>query len=382
MSFLCQVEKPILEEALTTVARAVNPRSPLPILSHVLLELHEQTSTLKLEATDLDLGHRISVPAQLGLDSAGAICVPAKLFADILGKLPAAPVDLSVSDNARLVIKCGRSRFEVAVLPAEEFPTWPLPGGKPEINIPQETWKTLVAHVKNAVAPTDESRAVMSGIMVEIAEDALVMVATDGRRLAFAKHTLPDALNQQTSEVVPGRAMTELARACCSKEDHLEVRLEENHLWALVGGQQTFCRLLAGRFPEYKRVIPDEFQRQARVGREALLAGLRRMLIVAQERESPGLVVFDFEGERLLLSANTPDLGLGTEEIPIVYEGADLRIAFNGKYFADALTVLACEEVVIDLQDDTRSAVVREHGETSFLHVVMPVRLKEATEEP
>lgn len=109
-------------------------------------------------------------------------------------------------------------------------------------------------------------------------------------------------------------------------------------------------------------------------------ADAARWLEVAQEKQSPNLIVFDFSPEKLTLSANTPDVGLGTEEIPCVYEGRDLRIAFNGKYVLNALQGLACEEVQLDLQDDTRSAMVREYGESNFLHVLMPVRLQHVQE--
>lgn len=375
---IAEVEKPLLEEAWAQVARAINSRSPLPILSHVLVGF--QGDTLRLFATDLDLGLRRAIPAQISEEC--EIAVPGKLFGDILSKLPSAPITFEREQEGQLVIKCGRSRFVVQTLPGEEFPAWPESKAYPDINLPQDTFRKMVGHVSRAVAPTDESRAVMTGVLVEIDGDQLVTVSTDGRRLAFAQHILPDGLNQQTQAIIPGKAIAEVARTCTDKDGMLRVRLGEGQLWAAgSSGVEVNARLLEGRFPDWKRVIPDEFQRVCRISRDALASGLKRMLIVAQERQSPGLIVFDLAGERLELAANTPDLGYGVEEIPCVYDGTPLKIAFNGKYVLDALQALACEEVVLDLQDDTRSAVLREWEQESFLHVLMPVRLREAVPE-
>lgn len=372
-----QIEKPIFEEALGIVSKGVNPRSPLPILSHVLLET--SGDHLRVRATDLDLDLRLTVPAIVAIS--GAVCVPCALLREIVGKLPGVPITLTTEDEGRILLTCGRSKFTVSTLPAEEYPAWQQRPGEAEINIPQQVFRDMVGHTIKATATSDESRAVMTGVLVEIEGDQLVMVATDGRRLAFARHALPDGLNQQETCIVPGRAMTELARACTDKEGLMDLRLAHERLWATVRNLEVGCRLLCGQFPEYRRVIPREFLRTCRVGREALMAGLRRIVVMAQERAAPGLVCFDFDNVRVQLSSNTPGVGMGVEEIPVVFEGQPLRIAFNGKYVLDALGPLGVEEVEFALQDDTRSAVLRELGGEAFLHVLMPVRLREVVVE-
>jgi len=373
-----ECEKPILEEGLQTVARAINPRSPLPILSHILMEA--RGDQLTLTATDLDLGVCLRIPATIAVE--GALACPAKLLLEIVSKLPGAPVSLQATEG-RVQILCGRSKFEITTLPAEEFPSLPSGERYPEVALPQKEFRAMVKKVGIATAATDESRAVMTGILTQLEGDQLIMVATDGRRLAFAEHRMPNALDVQAQVIVPGRAMQELARIAGDHEEPLQLRLADNQMFCTLRNVSMHCRLLEGHFPDYRRVMPTEFQRTCRVGREALLAGLRRMLVVAQERQSPNLIVLDLATERLLLSANTPDLGLGQEEVPIIFTGQDLRIAFNGKYMLDLLTVLDCDEMEMDLQDDTRSAVLRPQGETDFRYVLMPVRLREAlAEEP
>lgn len=382
--FALEVEKPALDEALQTAGRAVNPRSPLPILSHLLLRA--EGNTLTVTATDLDLGVTVAIPAKVA--TAGSLAVPAKLLGEIVTKLPAAPVALHV-DGSRLKVACGRSKFEIGTLPAEEYPSLPSGERFPEIALPQKEFRSMARRVGVATAATDESRAVMTGIRVVFSGDMLVMVATDGRRLAVCEHQLPAAtqltraLSDETGEqavIVPGKAMAEFVRQ--SGEEDLCLRLGESQLFATVRNVAMHCRLLEGNFPDYRRVLPTEFERTCRVGREALLAALKRMLVVAQERQSPNLIVLDLADEQLVMSANTPDLGLGQEELAVIYEGAPLRIAFNGRYMQDMLAVLDGEEVLLELQDDTRSAVLREYGQADFRYVLMPVRLREPVEEP
>lgn len=366
-------EKQTLLEAFETVSRAISPRSPLPILSHVLLEASD--TALRLTATDLDLSIHLSTPCNTV--QTGSLCLPAALLKDIIGKLPSGQVGLHAEQEGRITLLAGRSKFVVTTLPAEEFPTLPQATGN-QLDLPQKALKEAIRLVLPAVAKSDESRAVMTGAQVELDGGHLVLCATDGRRLAWARAEASTVDKQVV--IVPGRALQELARACADTEDPIALRLEHNHLWVAVRNLSMHCRLLEGLFPDYKRVLPTEFLRFARVGREALSAGLKRVLIVAQERASPNLVCLDFDDGRLLLSTNTPDMGFATEEIPCNYEGAPLRIAFNGRYVLDGLAVLSCEEVVFDLQDDTRSAVLHE-GDPHFRYVLMPVRLREAIPE-
>lgn len=368
-----QTEKALLQEALETVSRAVNSRSPLPILSHVLLVATE--TALHLTATDLDMGLRVTIPCHTV--HTGSVCLPAALLKEIVGKLPSGLVGLHAEQEGRITLLSGRSKFVVTTLPAEEFPTLPESNAA-RIDLPQKALKDAIRGVMPAVAKSDESRAVMTGVRVELEGGHLVLVATDGRRLAWTRYEVSTDEGQVV--IVPGRALTEVARACTDTEDPIALRLQDNQLFVAVRNLEMHCRLLEGVFPDWKRVLPTEFQRFCRVGREALKAGLQRVLVVAQERQSPNLVVLDFAEDRLLLSTNTPDMGFATEEMPCVLDGPPLKIAFNGRYVLDSLAVLSCEEVHLDLQDDTRSAVLHE-GDPNLRHVLMPVRLREAVPE-
>lgn len=372
-----ECEKNHLVQALGTVSRAINPRSPLPILSHVLFQ--SQGDTLSCTATDLDFGVVIQVPAS-SIDS-GSVACPAKLLGEIVGRLPGAPVRLKAQNDGRLHIHCGRSKFEISTLPAEEFPGIPQLGDQAQVGISQKLFKSAIRRVAFATASGEESRAVMTGVYTHIDGSQMTLVATDGRRMAYQELAVENPDGLQVQAIVPGRAMQELSRLLGDSDESVFFSLAQGQFYCSLGHVSMHSRLLEGVFPDYRRVLPQSFQRFARVGRESFQSALQRMLVVAQEKQSPNLIVIDFDSDTMVLSANTPDVGVATEEVAVVYEGEPLKIAFNGKYVVDALGVLDCEEIEIDLQDDTRSGVIRPYSEQSYKYVVMPVRLREVVEE-
>lgn len=368
-----KIEKAQLEEGLQVASRAIHGRSPLPILSHVLLKASHET--LELTATDLDLGLQTRLPAEV--EQPGSLTCPARLMSEIVAKLPAGPVELHLVQEGLLAIRSRRSEFHVSTLPAEEFPSLPSAEEAPSVSINQGLLKTMVRRVAVAAASQEETRAVMTGLLTILKPDSITLVGTDGRRLACMRRELPRDDNRDTQAVIPARALLELVRVLSNEEEEVGLAFTPGQVFFHLPTTSMHCRLLEGTFPDFEKVIPKEFQRNCRVGRDALLEGMKRMLIVAQEKQSPHLVRLDFGSERLRISANTPDLGSGKEEIPVVLEGDELTIAFNGRYIVDGLTVLETEELEFNLQDETRSAVLRPYGESGFDYVLMPVRLRE-----
>ncbi len=372
-------EKKVFEEAVGIASRAINNRSPLPILGHILIQAEEET--INLTATDLELGMKIRIAGQVS--QAGAVTCPAKLMQEIVNKLPAGTIELELDKNQKLTLTCQKSRFEISSLPAEEFPSLASHEASAEFQLPQQVFKKMIRQVGVAAAsPNDESRAVMTGVLTSVSESMLTMVATDGRRLACSRQQLEDLATEQSLEVIiPARAMQEVSRLLGDEEKPLGVIVSEGQVFFQLDSIELHCRLLEGSFPDYRKVVPNDFQRYCRLGREVFLAALRRMLIMAQEKRSPHLVRLKFSGDNLELSSNTPDLGSGNEQLEVVYEGDDLLIAFNGRYLADVLTVLDEPEVNFKLQDETRSAVIQPLGDETFDYVVMPVKLRDPIEE-
>jgi DNA polymerase-3 subunit beta len=377
MQLTCEKKK--FEDAVNACARAINPRSPLPILSHLLLEA--SAGQVKLTATDLDVGLSVKLDAEI--QSEGSITCPARLMQEIVSKFPAGKVELHTLNEGRMLLSCGSSKFELSTLPAEEFPSLPDLDETSSAQLPQSSLKSAIKQVAVAAASSqDESRAVMTGIHLTLEEGSLTLVATDGRRLACSRKTVDVPLigEEKLSVVVPARALTELSRLIDSSET-VSLRVGKSQAFFKFDNYSLHCRLLEGRFPDYNKVVPTNFERTCRIGREEFIQSLKRMLVVAQEKRSPNLIRLRFEDDTLQLSANTPDLGSGDERLPVVYEGDVLTIGFNGKYLVDGLGVLESEEIQFDLQEETKSAVIRPLGDTSYDYVVMPVKLRDIAED-
>ena len=377
MQLTCEKKK--FEEAVNACARAINPRSPLPILSHLLLEAQGQQ--IKLTATDLDVGLSIELDAEI--EEPGSITCPARLLTDIVSKFPAGRVELKTISEGRMILSCGTSKFELATLPAEEFPNLPDLDETSSAQLPQASLKAAIKQVAVAAASSqDESRAVMTGIHVTLEDGFLTLVATDGRRLACVKKTVEVPLvgEEKLSIVVPARALIELSRLISQNGD-VSFKVGRSQAFFKFESHSLHCRLLEGRFPDHTKVVPRSFDRTCRIGRDDFIQGLKRMLVVAQEKRSPNLIRLRFDEDSLQLSANTPDLGSGSEKLSVVYEGGPLTIGFNGKYLVDGLGVLDSEEIQFDLQEETKSAVIRPLGDTSYDYVVMPVKLRDIAED-
>ena len=377
MQLTCEKRK--FEEAVTACARAINPRSPLPILSHLLIEAKGQQ--VKLTATDLDVGLSVMLDAEI--IEAGSITCPARLMQDIVSKFPAGVVELQTLAEGRMLLSCGQSKFELSTLPAEEFPNLPDIDETNSAQLPQSCLKTAIKQVAIAAASSqDESRAVMTGIHLTLEEGTLTLVATDGRRLACVRKSVEIPLigEESLSVVVPARALMELSRLI-ETDGSVSLQVGKSQAFFRFDNYSLHCRLLEGRFPDYTKVVPTEFVRTCRIGREDFVLALKRMLVVAQEKRSPNLIRLRFSEDSLQLSANTPDLGSGDEQLPVVFDGGALTIGFNGKYLIDGLLALDSEEIQFDLQEETKSAVIRPLGDSTYDYVVMPVKLRDVAED-
>jgi DNA polymerase III subunit beta len=377
MHLTCEKKK--FEEAVNACARAINPRSPLPILSHLLLEAHGDQ--VRLTATDLDVG--LSIELEANILENGSITCPARLMQDIVSKFPAGQVELNTLAEGRMQLSCGSSKFELSTLPAEEFPSLPDLDETSSAQLPQSSLKSAIKQVAVAAASSqDESRAVMTGIHLTLEKGSLNLVATDGRRLACVRKLVEVPLigEEKLSVVVPARALIELSRLI-NVDGNVSLRVGRSQAFFKFDNYSLHCRLLEGRFPDYTKVVPTQFIRTCRIGRDDFIQGLKRMLVVAQEKRSPNLIRLRFDGDTLQLSANTPDLGSGDEKLPVVYDGDPLTIGFNGKYLVDGLGVLESEEIQFDLQEETKSAVIRPLGDTTYDYVVMPVKLRDIAED-
>lgn len=368
------VDRKELESGILIASKAVNPKSPLPILSHVLVRA--ENSALHFSATDLEMVIECQVKAEV-LEP-GAFTAPARLLSEIVTQLPASDVHLELEKN-RLKVKAGGSTFHLNTLSHEEFPVLPQPEGDSTLVVSGDVFREMVRGVQFAVAPPEETRVVLTGILTQIEPDRAMLVTTDGRRLARVEKRF-DGSQVTTSykSIIPARAMGELQRLLGDNDVSLEITPSPGQAFFRFGNIQLVARLLEeGRFPDCDAIIPKSFSRTVYAHREQFLGAVRRALIMAQEKDSPRLLKLEIESDHMSIRSNTPDLGQACEELPIRLEGDPITIAFNGRYLLDCVSNATGEEVRFLLNDPLSMAMMKPVGADDLLYLIMPVRIKE-----
>jgi DNA polymerase-3 subunit beta len=368
------IDRKDLTFGLDAVSGAVSNKSPLPVLAHVLL--HAEGDKLRLGATDLSMAIEATVPAQVF--EPGACTVPAKVFMEIVKSL--AQVDVMLEEKGpRLNVATSQTTFNVNSLSAEEFPLLPEPEDPfASVTVPAELLRYMLGSVLFAVAPPEETRAALTGVLLELNGDIAQVTSTDGRRLARVTKLLDGAKMAKYVAIVPGDALRIILSLLAGYKEAVRVTPGKDQVFFTFGNVRVCARLLLeGTFPAADSIIPKSHVRTMTCHRPSFLSAVRRALIMAQEKESPRLVKLAITGENMTLTANTPDLGDAVDHVPVRLEGDPLTIAFNGRYLHDTLSNIAEDEVRFFFNDHLSMATVRPGDSADALYLVMPVRIKE-----
>jgi DNA polymerase III subunit beta len=354
-----------LVQALGVVSRAVSTRTSVQILSGILLERHE--SGLRVAATDMELSLRATLPAQLTGD--GSIVLPGKTFADIARLLPADEVSIEHKPSESVVhIVSGTASYTLNTYNPEDFPRLPELDAVTTFAVEREPLLETIGRVARA-ASRDESRPVLTGILVQFTGGTLVMAATDSYRLAV-KQTALEGTVPELEAIVPARALQELARIA-NTGDEVEVGVHENQVIFATSGVWLTTRRIDGQFPNYKQLLPEAFEYELTVPRLELLDVVRRAAVMIQ-RSTPLQIRFA-EGE-LTVIARTHEVGESKESMPIAFTGETLEMGFNADFLRDGLESLEGDDVRVKLISPLRPAVIQGEGD-DFTYLVMPIRL-------
>jgi DNA polymerase III subunit beta len=348
---------------LAVVARGVSTRTTVQILSGIRLEAGD--GTLTLSATDMELSLRTSLEAQV--EGPGTTVVPGRLLVEISRLLPEGEVELSAAEDGVLHLTCGSASYTLHTYAAEDFPRLPEIDAASLFSVEREAFLTTVTRVRKA-ASRDESRPVLTGILVRFEDGRLVMAATDSYRLAV-KET-PLAAGAEIEALVPARALEEVQRLAGSAEQ-LELGVLENQIVVELGGTTLTTRRIDGQFPNYKALLPEAFEHEVALPRDELLEVVRRTAVMAQ-RNSPLRLRFA-EGE-LTITARTPDVGEASESVPAPYSGEALEIGFNAEFLRDGVESIEGDEVRLKLISPLRPAVLQ-GADDDFTYLIMPIRL-------
>jgi DNA polymerase III subunit beta len=354
-----------LVQALGVVSRAVSTRTSVQILSGILLEA--ANGELKVAATDMELSLRATLPAQAEGD--GAIVLPGKTLADIVRLLPADAVEIEHKPAESVVhLTCGTASYTLHTFNPEDFPRLPELDAVTTFAVEREALLETITRVARA-ASRDESRPVLTGILVQFAGGKLVMAATDSYRLAVKETALEGSI-PELEAIVPGRALQELARIATTG-DEVEVGVQENQVVFSTNGIWLTTRRIDGQFPNYRQLLPESFEHELTLPRAELLEVVRRASVMIQ-RSTPLQLRFA-EGE-LTVVARTHEVGESKESMPAPFAGEPLEIGFNAEFLRDGLELIDSDDVRLKLISPLRPAVIHGEGD-DFTYLVMPIRL-------
>lgn len=353
---------------LQMVNNVVERRHTLPILSNILISV--KNNILSLTGTDLEV--EIVNSCDIENNEEGDTTLPARKLLDICKALPeGANIEILI-DEERATLKSGRSRFTLSTLSATEFPSIDALISPFEFNISQKILKKLIDQTQFCMAQQDV-RYYLNGLMLELSNNQIIAVATDGHRLAFCEAQVdlnPDDVRQV---IIPRKAINEISRLLEDSDDEIKISLSENHIRINFSNITFTSKLIDGKFPDYQQVIPQKGQNEVKSSRNNLHQAFNRTSVLSNEK---------YRGMRLQLSENelkatvhNPEQDEAEEVIEVNYSGDEFEIGFNVAYLLDALSAIKSEEVVMQLTDSNHSCLLFGTDDVNSKYVVMPMRL-------
>jgi len=366
------IERAALLTSLGHVQSVVERRNTIPILSHVQIEA--SGATVKFRATDLELSVVEETAAMV--ETAGMATAPAHTLYDIVRKLPdGADVELSLDqERRRLSLQAGRSRFALACLPNEDFPTIEDDDLPHRFTLPAGELRRLVERTRFAIS-TEETRYYLNGVYMHATDDGgmLRAVATDGHRLARFEIAAPAGAERLPGVIVPRKAIGEIHRLLGDGDRDVAVSVSDSKIRFNVGNTVLTSKLIDGSFPDYERVIPSGNDKQLEVDSKVFAGAVDRVSTISTEKSRA--VKLAMEGERLTLSANSPDAGSASEEIAVSYDAPAMEIGFNSRYLMEIAAQINGESARFELSDSSAPTIIRDPEDASSLYVLMPMRV-------
>ena len=367
MKFSC--EKSLLQAAINTASRAVSSKSSIPALEGLLLQAEYH---LTVSGYNMQTGIRTNVEADI--TEPGTLVLNARLFGDIIRKLPDDVLVFASDEKLNVRVTCGDSFFEIQGISADDYPELPEVEDQYSVTMQQGVLRAMISQTSFAVS-TNEARPVHTGSLFEIDSTGLTIVSVDGFRLAMRKEKLEKFEGGAFKFVAPGAALGEVEKICEDTEDHAVITLGNRHLLFEVGATQLICRRLEGEFLDYKTAIPRNNPITIHLEKRGMINSIDRVSVVISEKQkSPVRCVFD--EDRVYMSTKTGN-GEAKDICRVAGNGNKLEIGFNNRYLMEALKYAPADEVKMELNTGISPAIiVPTEGEENFLYMVLPVRLK------
>ncbi|WP_419024683.1 DNA polymerase III subunit beta [Emergencia sp.] len=367
MKFECNQQ--LLTKALNIVSKAVTSRTTIPILKGILLEVSED-GKLKMSASDLDITIEETVEIESGIS--GSIVVQSKLFGDIIRKLPNATISVELVDT-NVVIKCMNSEFSIIGLSADEFPSIKnIEENQEYITFDKTILKEMIRKTSFA-ASVDESKGVITGILIELLNDAINMVAIDGYRMAITREAMVNL--EEKNVIISAKIMNEISKILseASEEENVNLLLNDKKAIFIIGNVKVVLRLLDGEFIKYKDVLPKDNKIKVKVNRNDLMESIERASLLSKEGKN-NLIKFAIKDTIVTITSKSEE-GNVREEVIINKEGEDLDIGFNAKYVLDVLKSIDDEDIYMFFNTSITPCLVEPVNGDSFEYLILPVRI-------
>ena len=366
MKFSC--EKYLLQSACGIASRAAAGKSPIPALEGLLLQASD-----RLTVTGYDLKKGIYTQLEAEVQEQGSVVVGARLFGEMIRRLPDGIVTISTDINNNVNVKCGKSEFNFMGISPEDYPEMPVVDGVNNIALPQKILGSMINQTIFAVADND-MRPIYTGTLFDIEGEELTLVSVDGYRLAKRSEKLESAKMENCSFVVPGSALADIERICGDSEELVKISVGAKHISFSIGETVVVSRRLEGEFLNYKKSIPDSFKYTVKVDRGEFMSAIDRVALIVSERNTSP-VRMSFNDGNIDCLCVTP-IGRAEDVCTCEGSGEGLQIGFNDRYLKDALKAAAKEELSVCLNSASSPCIITAaDGSDNFTYMILPVRL-------
>jgi len=364
MIFTCEKQK--ILEGISIVQKAITGKSTNPILEGIYINTNK--STLTLIGSDMDVSIQTSVNATIIEE--GSIVIDAKIFGEIIRKLPNSTIKIETIENQLIKITCEKSVFDVVYMNTNEFPELPEINENLTISVNQNILKNMIKGTSFAIAQ-DETRPILQGILFEVKNKNLNLVALDGYRLAIRNEFLDTDINMEV--VIPGKTLNEVSKILEDVDNIVDITFTNNHILFNLEKTKIISRLLEGKFINYNSLLPQEHKLLVNINRQELQNAIERASLMAKDGNT-NLIKLDLQQDNLIITSNS-QLGKVREEISTKLQGEDIQIAFNSKYLLDVLKNVEADEVIMKMTSGISPCVIEEKNNENAKYLVLPVRL-------
>ncbi len=367
MKIICQQQS--LSKALNIVSKGVTNRTTIPILKGILLEI-EDHETLKLTASDLDL--TIETKTEIKADEIGSIVVYSKLFTEIIKKLPHGEIEIEIEENNNINIKCQKSEFNIVGLSADEFPNINEAEEGNKISIDKQIFQEMIKRTSFS-ASVEEARGVLTGVLLEVKKDEIMMVALDGFRMATVRQKIDN--HEEKKIIIAGKIINEINKILSDEDDDnlINISIENKRVVIVTDKIKVTARLMEGEYINYESIFPKEKKCIVKLNKSDLYDSIERASLLAKEGKN-NLIKLTVEEGKIIINSRS-DEGKVKEEIIVEQDGTGLEIGFNSKYVMDVLKALSEEEVMLEFNANINPCVIKPIEGDSFKYLVLPVRI-------